>query len=125
MLSLRRPRRFLRTALLVLLALGMVTGPLLETLGGLHEAEHALLADTGHDHAHEAGLDHDHGGEPGPDHATGTHGLLHLGTGAPATLPEVLGALPGPLPCAPRLPDGGASGLPGDVPDSPFRPPIA
>ena len=129
MFSIYRPRRLLRTALLVLLALGMVIKPTLGALGELHGAEHATMADAGaHGHAHPAdsdGSDHRHGDERDPDHTLGAHGLLHLSSGVSVTLPDLLVRLLAPSSPGPQLPESDAPRLPGDSPSFPFRPPIA
>lgn len=134
MFSFRRHRQLLRTALLVLLALGMVVQPALGSLGELHEVEHAVVAqsDHGHDHGddhahdHDPDASHDHGGDGSdPDHATGSHGLLHQSGTVSVTLPEVMPCLLRQVPAEPRLPESGPFHLPGDTPDLPFRPPIA
>ena len=133
MLNLRRHRRLLRTALLVLLALGMVVQPALGALGELHEVEHAAIAqsDSGHDHGddhlhdHDADTGHQHGDGSDQDHATGPHGLLHQAASASATLPDPVTFLPPQVPAGSHLPESGPLHLPGDAPGLPFRPPIA
>jgi hypothetical protein len=128
---LRQPRLF-RTALLVLLALGVVVKPTLAALGELHDAEHAVQASShGHDHGHTHGHEGDPSPDPrlppagDPDHAQGTHGLLHVLSTVSLALPDAVVRLaPAPTAALP-LPDIEAPRLPGDAPSLPFRPPIA
>ncbi len=134
MFSLRRHRRLLRTALLVLLALGIVVQPVLGAMSELHEVEHAISAqfdhahDHGDDHAHDQDVaaNHEHGGNGSdPDHATGSHGLLHQVITVSAILPEAMTSVLQQVPSEPRLSESGPFQLPGDTPNLPFRPPIA
>ncbi|TAK38647.1 MAG: hypothetical protein EPO30_03735 [Lysobacteraceae bacterium] len=130
MSPLRRPHRFLRATLLVLLALGVVVNPLLGAVSELHGVEHAATADVvddhGHGHAHPTGTDH-RGGipEPDADHSLGSHGLLHQGAGVTAALPEVLSVLPSDAPAQTRIAVPEPPHLPDDLASLPFRPPIA
>lgn len=129
MFRFRRHRRLLRSALLVLLALGMTIQPTLAALGELHGVEHAVAAqsDDGHGHAHPVdSASHEHPGAPSdPDHATGQHGLLHQCASGSFALPEAIVSLSRPAPSGSRLPQAGPFHLPGDAPSLPFRPPIA
>lgn len=129
MRAFRRPSRFLRIALRVLLVLGMAVNPTLAAVGELHGMEHAAMAanDDTHDHAHSAESGHHdhHDGEVDPDHAVGGHGLMHQAGSVSVTLPDAaldisMQAVSGSL-----LPEFGRFHLPGDSPDLPFRPPIA
>lgn len=88
MLRVRRHRSFLHTALLVLVALGMLLQPLWTALGELHEVEHAVALHADPGRTHYDG----HQDPPGPDAApgdpVGIHQLLHhAGAPAAATLP--------------------------------------
>jgi hypothetical protein len=131
MSSLRRHCRRLRTALLVLLVLGMVVSPTLAAVGELHGADHALAAtgDDAHGHTHPADdVHHDHGdGGDGsdPGHATGGHGLMHQGASLSVTMPDEPPAVSGVALGEPLLPEFRRLQLPGDSPNLPFRPPIA
>jgi hypothetical protein len=127
-----RPHRLLlRTALLVLLTLGVMISPVLAMVGELHAIEHAALADSDslHHHLHSAAADHPdhHGGDPDsdPDHATGMHGLMHQSVSISVTLPNTALDIPGQSACAPRLPELARADPPRKAPSSPFRPPIA
>lgn len=128
---LRQPRLF-RTALLVLLALGMVVKPTLAALGELHDAEHAAHAVAhSHDHGHHHGPDGDPETDPhlpapsDPDHVLGAHGLLHMQCTVSVALSDIPSRLvPIAAPALP-LPDLETPRLPGDAPSLPFRPPIA
>lgn len=129
MRAFRRYCRLLRTALLVLLVLGMVVSPVLAAVGELHAMEHAAVtaSDGAHDHAHAADSDHhDHHGDPvDPDHATGGHGLMHQAGSVSVTLPDAAFTISMQSSSEPLLPGFGRSHLPGDSPSLPFRPPIA
>lgn len=122
MLRLCRRRCFLRIALLVAVALGMVLQPLWAALGELHQAEHAVAVHVEHGHSH-----HDaHQAPAGAGDPLGIHDLLHHAC-APASV-----ALPASDLLAPGI---AASGSPPQRPEpsapppsrltSPFRPPIA
>jgi len=131
-----RQSRLFRTALLVLLALGMVVKPTLAALGELHDAEHAAHAVAhGHGHDHDHGRQHGPDGDPGPnphspapedpDHVLGAHGLLHTQGSVSLALSDIpIRLVPVAAPALP-LPDLDAPRLPGDAPSVPFRPPIA
>ena len=126
----RRHRRLLRSALLVLLVLGMAIQPTLGAMGELHGVEHAVAAaqsDDGHGHAHPAdSASHGHPGDPSdPDHAMGQHSLLHQCASASVALPETIMTVSRLAPSGPRLPQAGPFQLPGDAANIPFRPPIA
>lgn len=129
MRAFRRYSRLLRTALLVLLVLGMVVSPVLAAVGELHAMEHAAMAanDSAHDHVGLADSDpHDHhGSEVDPDHATGRHGVMHQAASVLVTLPAT--ALDISMQSADEsfLPEFGRSHLPADSPSLPYRPPIA
>lgn len=117
-------RRFLRLAALMLLVLSVLARPMLEQLGGLHAAEHAIQA------AADAGDGDDHASPeraPGQDpaHAGGFHGLMHQAEcGAAAALLPAWGlALAGPSAVSPPLPE--AMPPRSAVPATLFRPPIA
>lgn len=128
--ALRRHCRRLRTALLVLLVLGMVISPTLAAVGELHAMEHAAAAnDHAHGHAHSADNDHhrqDHDGDrPNPEHAAGGHGLMHQSASPSVTIPDEPVTVSRVALCEPLLPELRRRHLPGDPPDLPFRPPIA
>lgn len=117
-----------KTALLVLLALGMVVQPVLGAISDLHGAEHAAMADVASDHGHAHGDDADHGHEgaaPGPDHVKGTHVLMHLDVGLAVALTESVVRVPAGIPESLAHPEADADGLPVATPHLPFRPPIA
>ena len=126
---LRRCRR-MRTALLVLLVLGMVISPTLAAVGEVHRVEHAAAAsDDAHGHTHSADNDHhhhDHGGDGSdPEHATGSHGLMHQSASLSLTMPDEPLAVSVVALGEPLLPEFRRLHLPGDSPNLPFRPPIA
>lgn len=137
MIRLLRHRRFLRSALLAVLVLGMVLKPTLVMLGDLHGAQHSLAGTVhgahGHDHGHHdgsepgaAGSDPHPGDRAAPDgHALGSHGLLHQETTLSLSLPESLIRIPMPVPARETLPASGDFGRPGAPPEMPFRPPIS
>ena len=133
MSALLRHCRRLRTALLVLLVLGMVVSPTLAAVGELHGVEHAVAAasDDAHGHTHSADNDHhhhhhDHDGDGSdPEHATGGHGLMHQGASMSVTMPDEPLALSVVALGEPLLPEFRRLHLPGDSPTLPFRPPIA
>lgn len=114
--------RFLRMSALMLLLLSIMTRPMVEQMGGIHEVEHAVLAaadaNHGHDHA-------DHDPATDPDHTKGFHGLMHQAEcGATAALASSWAvALAIPPADAPPLPGAAAPRL--GIPATPFRPPIA
>jgi hypothetical protein len=129
MSRLLRCHRSLRTALLVLLALGLMARPMLGQLGELHGVEHAAIAETvAHGHGHVATPDaaHHHHDERGETETSdGSHDLLHMFTGVTVALPETVVQL-FPLPAAGTLlPLPATPRLPGDPSSLPFRPPIA
>lgn len=128
MSSLRRLRRFLRTALLLLLMLGMAAGPALAAVGELHGLEHSAMAAgaAAYAHSHPDGSDHHHSGDDvDPDHTAGAHGFMHHAGGVPETLPEAASGLLMQLPRESRQLEFGKAHRPGDSPKLPFRPPIA
>lgn len=135
--AFRRHCRRLRSALLVVLVLGMVVGPTLAAVGELHAIQHAAMAaGDAHGHPHAAhgghgghGDQHHHhpgdasGGDPG--HATGGHGLMHQSASLTVTMPDEPLAVSDVALCEPLLPEFRRLHLPGDSPSLPFRPPIA
>ncbi|SJZ76936.1 hypothetical protein [Novilysobacter spongiicola] len=131
--ALRRHRRRLRTALLVLMVLAMVVSPTLAAVGELHGLEHAAMgaSDDGHGHGHptpDGHHHHDHSddvADPDPDHATGGHGLMHQAASLTVTMPDEPMAMSGVELCEPLLPELHRLCLPDDAPNLPFRPPIA
>lgn len=118
----RRCLNLLRTSFLVLLVLGLLIKPVLNTIGELHAIEHAQLADAdGHGHDH----DRDQDDEPGQDHTKGAHGLMHqANVGAAADISPALALLPH-VPATRALPLSGAAAVPAQYLSTPFRPPIA
>lgn len=127
MSRLRRYYHSLRTALLVLLAFGLMVTPVLDQLGELHGVEHAAMAAASHGHAHALDLvaaDHPHGDEGDSDHSDGSHGLLHLYTSVTVALPDTVVRLFPPPAVGALLPIPVAPLLPGDPSSLPFRPPI-
>lgn len=128
MSSCRRIRRILRSAVLVLLMLGMVINPALAAVSELHGLEHAAMAasEGTHEHAHPDGSHHHHPGDDvDPEHTSGLHGLMHQTGSLAETLPEGLSTMLVQLPPEADLPESGMSHRPGDSPNLPFRPPIA
>ena len=129
MSALLRHCRRLRTALLVLVVLGMVVSPTLAAVGEVHGIQHAVAAgsDDAHGHTHSADSDpHDPGGdESDPEHATGGHGLMHQSASLSVTMPDEPLAVSEVAPGEPLLPEFRRLHLPGDSPNLPFRPPIA
>lgn len=127
---LRRLRHLglFRTALLVLLALGIAVQPVLGAVSELHGAEHAAMADMApdHGHAHADDADHGHDGDTtDPNHVKGTHVLLHLDAGLAFALPDAFVRVPARIPDTLGLPEGVPEDLPVSAPHLPFRPPIA
>lgn len=127
---LRRLRHLglFRTALLVLLALGMAVQPMLGAVSKLHGAEHAAMADLAPDHGHAHADDADHGHDdqtPDPDHVKGTHVLMHLDAGLAVALPDSVVRVPARILASPPLVLGAVDDLPVAAPHLPFRPPIA
>ena len=119
----RRIAHFLRTSLLVLLALGVMIKPVLAEIGELHSAEHELSMAAVDHGAHHHG-DHDEHG--GPDHAQGQHGLMHQGgAGQPVGIAMSSIALPPMHFGRVILPPLHATPLPRQTATTPFRPPIA
>jgi|APMI01.1.fsa_nt_gi hypothetical protein len=125
MLHHRRPSPFLRTLLLVLVALGVVIQPMLAIASELHGVDHAavVIGDAGHE-----GHQHDDDGQPeggDPNHAFGLHGLMHQGSAGASSLPPMfftLAAVPQSASVLSWLDDTAPSGPPlGQV----HRPPIA
>lgn len=122
-----------KTALLVLLALGMAVQPVLGAVGDLHGAEHAAQAGVMSDHGHarggdDAGHGHDHDHDhdtPDPDHAKGSHVLMHLDGGLAVALTDAVVRVPAGIPGAPDHSEVETDGLPVTAPNLPFRPPIA
>lgn len=121
-----RRRCFLRIALLVVVALGMVLQPLWAALGELHQAEHAVAVHVDHGHSHHDVDPPPTDADAAPGDPVGIHDLLHH-AGAPASAA---------LPASDLLPPGiAASGDPPQRPEPsappssrltlPFRPPIA
>lgn len=129
MSRLRRHHCPLRTLLLVLLALGLISRPMLGELGDLHGAEHAAItaaAALGHAHdAVSAGTHHHHDDEADPEHSLGSHGLLHLCSAVTVALPEPMLLLYPPPAAGPSLPEFETPRVRGDPSSLPFRPPIA
>lgn len=80
LLACLRRYPLLRTALLVMLALGVMIKPVLAGVSDLHQVmDHAPLPSEDHGHDHDPDQEgHDHG-EPDqhPKHAQGAHGLMH------------------------------------------------
>ncbi|HUG72061.1 MAG TPA: hypothetical protein VMK82_01435 [Steroidobacteraceae bacterium] len=79
MQRIRPHRRFLHAALLLLVAFGVLLQPILGALGGLHELEHAVAAQSDHGHSHLEGHDEPAGGEDPYGDPVGAHDLLHHG----------------------------------------------
>lgn len=145
----RHRRRLVRSALLVLLALGVAISPALAAVGALHALDHVVAGGArdgqGHDHGHAHGVDggrhhhgHDHRHDPDPDppagqadgaperdHASGAHALMHQGGTVSLDLADARPLVAAVAACAPPLPESGRPSLPGDCPSLPFRPPIA
>ena len=127
---LRRLRHLglFKTALLVLLALGIAVQPVLGAVSELHGAEHAAMADVAPDHGHAHADDVDHGHESDktdPNHVKGTHVLMHLDAGLAVALPDAIVRVPARIPDTMGLPEGVQDDLPVSAPHLPFRPPIA
>jgi hypothetical protein len=117
-----RVLRFLRLGALMLLVLGLLVRPVVDLVGGLHAAEHAVQAAAVADHGHA------HPGEEpagDPDHTRGSHGLMHQAECGATVAPWPAWTLALGLPpsATAALPDVIAPRL--GVPATPFRPPIA
>ena len=122
----RRHRSVLRTALLVLLAFGLLVQPVLKALGELHDVEHAVAMQSDHGHPHHDGHEMPPGDDEAPGDAFGLHGLLHMCAPAAPMAPCEMAGVPAPLVATGDPPDGAdASGAPTSRMTSPFRPPIA
>lgn len=126
MMSLRRHRSLLRTALLVLVALGVLMQPILTSLSELHGLEHAVAVHSDHGHSHHDGHDDPPADDDAPGDPIGLHGLMHTcNVAASMTFPEA-GLLVTAYVAASDPPD---RAHPFGPPDThltlPFRPPIA
>lgn len=89
MLRSRRPSCFLRTLLLVLVALGVLIQPALAVASELHSIDHAAVTDGGDGHE---GHRHLEDGQPegdDPDHTLGLHGLMHQGNFGTSFMPPM------------------------------------
>lgn len=127
MQHLRRHRRLLHIALLVMVALGVLLQPVLGALGDLHALEHAAAMQShDHGHSHLAGHEAPHDGEDALGDPIGDHGLLHQGGFAMsmALIEPVFQLLP-PILMDERLDRSHAPGPPITRLTLPFRPPIA
>lgn len=122
---IRRQRSLLRTALLVLVAFGMLLQPVLAALGELHEVEHAVALHSDHGHSHHDGheIPDDEGDAPGDP--VGSHGLLHpCGAAASMALLEPAALLAAPVGMG-EPPDRAHASAPRSLHLTlPFRPPI-
>ncbi len=127
MRCLRRHRSLLHTALLVLLALGVLLQPVLGALGDLHGLEHAAaMQSDDHGHSHHDGHEAPHDGDDALGDPIGEHGLLHQGGFATsmALIEPVFLLLP-PMRMGEPLDRSHAPGPPISRLTLPFRPPIA
>lgn len=115
--------RYLTTALLLLLALGVLARPVLERLGAMHQAAHPAVTDAQHHH-HEGAAEPDE--RPGHGGDSGTHGVLHemCSSGAFCMLSQGL-TMPGPIDRALAWPSRYARPVLLLRSGTPFRPPIA
>lgn len=123
---LRRPRRYLCAALLALVALGVLLQPILGSLGGLHDLEHAVAAQSDHGHPHHDGHEAPTGDDEAPPDPLGIHALLHQGGHAAsmALLDPIL-VVPSPVPAVDPPDRAHVSGPRAACLTLPFRPPIA
>lgn len=125
MQRIRLHRRFLHSALMLLLAFGVLLQPMLGAAGQLHALEHALATPSDHGHTHHDGHDEPSGDDPSGD-PLGAHELLHQGGFAASMALLDSGA---PLFSQVRVGEpperDHASGPPGLRLTLPFRPPIA
>lgn len=113
---------FLRLSLLALLVLGQLARPLMEQIGEVHAAGHAVLAAGDVDHSH----DHpDHDPAKDPDHTKGIHGLMHQGDAGPSAALWPTWGFATTLPPPASPPMAVTTALRPQVPNSLFRPPIA
>lgn len=114
----------LRASLLVLLALGLLTRPVLTAISGVHAVAHPELAAVDdHGHSHDIQQDDE---DRRDNHAQGSHGLMHqAGAGGAFDHSTARLDLPTAVHVASLLPP--ASQRPPSKPrlTSPFRPPIA
>lgn len=120
----RRLPYLLRTSLLVLLALGLLTKPVLTAISGVHSVAHPEIAAVdGHGHSHDIQQD---GEDPMEDHAQGSHGLMHQ-TGAGGAFDHGTARLdlPTAVQVASLLPPANQRPPSKARLTSPFRPPIA
>lgn len=134
---LRKLPIVLRTGMLVLLSLGAMVRPVLNLVGEMHAAEHALLATAGdhaheHEHEHEhqnhhhdgdEGDDHDFGSDP--DHTKGPHGLMHQDDTNTTAAFWAAWSVPVTVPQDSMQPAAAAFPIAAQRLTSPFRPPIA
>jgi hypothetical protein len=123
---IRRHRNLLHTALLVLVAFGMLLQPVLAALGDLHEVEHAVALHSDHGHSHHDGheVPEDEGEVPGDP--VGSHGLLHAcGAAAPVALLEPVSLTAAAVATGDPPDRGYVHGPPVSRLTLPFRPPIA
>ncbi|WP_162616009.1 hypothetical protein [Solilutibacter oculi] len=126
MQRIRRHRSFLRTALLVLVVLGMLIQPALAALGDLHEIEHAAALHSDHGHAHHDGHEVPADDKDAPGDPLGIHSLLHpSGAAASMALIEPVVLLPSLMAEGESPVRAYASGPPMSRLTLPFRPPIA
>lgn len=113
---------FLRTTLLLMLALGVLARPVIDQVGEMHQANHAEVAVEDHHHDGDANPDE----APGHEGYAGMHGVLHetCASGALGMLAHAL-TMPGPIERAVLLPGRHVRHLPDSPSPTPFRPPIA
>lgn len=122
--SIRQLPYFLRTSLLVLLALGLLTKPVLTAISEIHTLAHPeLIAADDHGHSHDVQTDDD---ERKADHTQGSHGLMHqAGAGGAFDHSTARLDLPMAVPNASLLPAANPRPPSQARLTSPFRPPIA
>ena len=126
MQCIRLHRSFLRYALLVVMALGVLLQPVLAAMGELHDVEHAVAVQSDHGHAHHDGHDDPAGDNEGPGDPIGAHSLLHQGVAAASVaLLEPSFHLVSPMPAGDPPASVHPTGPPTAPLTLPFRPPIA
>ena len=131
--GIRRLRQLLCTSLLVLMAFGLLTRPVVTAISEMHAVAHPeLVAHSGGEHSHgeggtEADADNDRRSSDGeqPGHTDGPHGLMHQASGG--AFDRGIAALEVPIVSGRHLLVPAVSDT-ARIPErlsSPFRPPIA
>lgn len=114
----------MRASLLVLLALGLLTKPVLSAVSEIHTLAHPeLITADDHGHSHDVQTDDD---ERKADHTQGSHGLMHqAGPGGAFDHSTARLDVPMAAPYAALLPAANPRPRSSARLTSPFRPPIA